>query len=289
MRLDDVIAEFVADQRLAGRADGTISNHHAELSRLDQWIRESGVGWQQLSRRHVQQYARSRAHLGPSSRANTLTTLRVFFRWAADQEYVSSSPAVGLPSTRKPTPLPRALSLDQVRQLIQYIRHAESRREHRDAALVFTGLYTGFRASELAALRWPVVDMDGRAINIRLSKGGKGRAVKIHKSLAPVLTSWRELQALGEQAPVFSLSPSPISGDRVSKICHAISLASGVPFTTHVLRHTWATWGLRSSGNLFAVSKGLGHAALKQTEIYISANTDESATAVDSLPDIESW
>ncbi|WP_255604534.1 site-specific integrase [Oscillochloris sp. ZM17-4] len=199
------------------------------------------------------------------------------------------SPAAGFKTPTKPHPLPRALTLDQVRTLVVYLRGQDGRRAQRDAAMLLTGLYAGLRAAELASLRWPAVDVAGAVINIRLSKMNKGRAVKVHGELAKVLASWRIAQGLGDTAPVFSLDGRPIQPNRVGKVARRVALATGLPLTAHVLRHTFATHALRRGGNLYAVSKALGHSQLRQTEIYLAADEADSAPAVDSLPPLDSW
>jgi site-specific recombinase XerD len=289
MELDTAIGEFVADLKLAGRAPRTIEGHELELQRLGRWCHEGGQRWHELTRKTLTNYTRLRADLGHSSRSNMLCTLRTFFRWAVEQEYMAMSPAATFKTPKKPQPLPRALTLPQIRQLVTFLREQEGRRARRDEALLLTSLYAGLRAAELAGLRWPMVDVAGGVINIRISKGGKGRAVKIHAGLAQILTSWREVQALGDAAPVFSLSEQPIKPNRVGKIARRVAVATGLPLTAHSLRHSFATHALRRGGNLYAVSKALGHAQLKQTEVYLAADESDSAPAVDSLPPLDSW
>lgn len=283
------IGEFVADLKLAGRAFRTIEGHELELLRLGRWCVETGQDWQQLARKQLTNYTRLRADLGHSSRANMLCTLRTFFRWCVEQEYIAMSPAASFKTPKKPKPLPRALTLDQVRVLITYLRAGVGRRARRDEALLLTSLYAGLRAAELAGLRWPDVDVAGGVINIQISKGGKGRSVKIHPALAGQLASWRELQALGDNAPVFSLEGKPFVPNRVGKIARQVAIATKLPLTAHSLRHTFATHALRRGKDIYAVSKALGHSQLKQTEIYIAADADDSAPAVDSLPGLDSW
>lgn len=290
MQIDAALSEFVADLTLAGRARGTIRHHEAELRRLGAWCDESGLTWCELDRRQLQRYARTRsAHLGISGRANMICTLRTFYGWSVEQGYCALSPAAGMHGPTRPAPLPRALMLDQVRRLLAHLAEQTGRRARRDEALIMTGLYAGLRAGELAALRWSVVDLPGRVINIRISKHNKGRAVLIHPDLAAHLAAWRDVQALGPSAPVFSLDGAPINANRVGKIARRIREASGIPFTPHQLRHTFATWALRRSGNVHAVSKALGHAELRQTEIYLAADPDDGAPAVEALPARDRW
>jgi site-specific recombinase XerC len=289
MDFSNAVNEFVADLELAGRSERTRGSHQLELQRLGRWLDEHGHNWQSIERRELQGYARLRAGLGHSSRSNMFCTLRVFYRWSVEFGYVALSPAAGFKTPAKPQPLPRALSVEQIKTLLCWLREQSGRRARRDEALVLTALYAGLRAAELAGLRWPAVDLAGGSINIRLSKMNRGRSVHIHPALASALDSWREHQALDGDVPVFSLDGRLLRPNRAGKICRRIAKETGLPLTTHALRHSFATWSLRRSGNLFSVSKALGHSELKQTQIYLASDTRDSEPAVDSLPDLDSW
>lgn len=283
------IKEFLSDSRLSGRMVGTVKKHELELLRLSRWLEEEGLDWQVLTRKNLQRYTRLRSALGHSARSNMLTTLRTFYCWAVEQEYVSQSPAATFKTPKKPRPQPRALTMEQVRTLIDYLRSQTGRRARRDEALLLTALYSGLRANELAKLCWPKVDTTAGIINIELSKMGHGRSVTIHPSLGVMLLRWREVQALSPDAPVFSLDGLAFGSNRVGKIATKVRKATGLPLTAHVLRHTFATWTLRRSRDLYSVSKALGHRQLAQTEIYISTDVEGIRPALDKLPGIEGW
>jgi site-specific recombinase XerC len=289
MLLENAIGEFVADLELAGRAVLTRKRHRVELGLLGRWIESEGLQWQELTRKQLQGYLRTRAGLSASARANMLCSFRVFFSWSLDQEYIDRSPAVNFRTPQRPKPLPRALTLHQVRQLLDHLAAGAGRRARRDEALLLTAVYAGLRGCELATLHWSHIDLAEGIINIRISKMGKGRAVPIHPALLEVLLSWRELQHLESSAPVFSLNGTAIRAGRVVKIAQNVRAASGIPFTTHELRHTFATWTLRKSKNLYAVSKSLGHSQLRQTEIYVSAEVSDLRDAVNQLPGFTDW
>lgn len=283
------INEFLADLRLAGRAAGTASNHAGHLLRLARWCEAGGLEWAALSRRDLTVYVRGYASSAPSHVGNALCSLRTFYRWAVEQGYVSLSPAAHFKTPSKPSPLPRALSLGQVRVMLAFLRQGQGKRARRDEIVVLTGLYAGLRAKELVTLRWPDIDFDEGVITIELSKMGHGRAIPLHAGLKKMLLQWRELQALGRDVPCFSLGGQPLIPNRIGKIARRVRNATGLPLTAHVLRHTFATWALRRSKDLYGVSKALGHKQLKQTEVYVSVTVDDVRTAVDALPDMGSW
>lgn len=289
MDLTAALDEFAVDQRLAGRSSGTINKHLLELRRLARWLDTEQQDWQQLTRRILQQYVRQRADKAFSTRSNMFCTLRVFFDWATVQDYTQSSPAAGFRTPTRPRPVPRSLNRDQVRVLVAELGRAQTLRAQRDRALILTGLYAGLRAAELAALRWPAVDFAGATITIRLSKMGHGRTVPLHQVLADELRAWRDALAPAGDVAVFGLAGATIKPNQVNRIVRAVAHAAGLRCTTHQLRHSFATWMLRSSSDLYAVSKALGHSRIAQTEIYLSADPEQIRDSLDTLPGLDSW
>lgn len=153
----------------------------------------------------------------------------------------------------------------------------------RDRLLCLTGLYAGLRAAELATLTWDQVDRSGQTITIPESKMARGRTVRLHPDLAAELTAWKAAQpAAGVW--VFSLDGKGIVPNRVGKEVKAVGVAAGVALTAHVLRHTFATWGYRRSGNLLSVSRALGHSLVQTTMVYVRADARDGEAAVLSLP-----
>ena len=284
------IMDFIADLAVEGRGVLTMEAHERYLSNISKWFDAERLDWQTVTRREIQRYMRLFVEKAISTRNNLATSLRTFYRWAVEQGYVAMSPAAYLKTVRRLRPLPQSLTKDMVRRLVVYLSKLDDRRGRRDRALILTGLYSGLRASELAGLRWSSIDMTGGVINVQIAKMGHGRAVPLHPELQAELTSWREHQALaGHDLPVFSLDGLPIVPERAGKICRQHSAALRIPFHTHSLRHTFATMMLRHSGNLYAVSKALGHLDIKQTEIYLSANVEDLRKALATLPGLEDW
>src|SRR5262245_9389240 len=98
-----------------------------------------------------------------------------------------------------------------------------------------------------------------------------------------------DIQAGSDDWPVFSLDGRVLSSARPGKIARRVARAAGVQFSTHILRHSFATWSLRRSGDLYGVRRVLGHQDIKQTEVYVSATVDDLRPVVESLPSVKDW
>lgn len=290
VKLTEAIGEFTADQQLDGRAARTVGEHRLELLRLGRWLDGESLDWQAVTHKELKRYTRTRASQGFSSRSSMICSLRVFYGWCVEQEYAPSSPAAGFKTPTRPRPVPRSLTTTQTAQLVGYLRSAEGATARRDEALFLTALYAGLRASELASLCWPAVDLAGRAVTIRLSKAGHGRTVPLHAALCEVLASWRQVQSYSDQAAVFALvADRQVKPNQINRAARRVAAAAGVAFTPHQLRHTFATVMLRRSGDLYGVSKALGHRQVAQTEIYLSADPEHIRATVETLPGLDSW
>lgn len=280
-----LIADFLADGRLAGRSARTLDDHQQQLDRLAAWLREAGVTWHAATHADLTAYLRTRAHLGRSSRAHAVTSLRVFYAWCVSEGLLAESPAARLKTPPRGKSVPRALSADALGQLLAHCDALATGTpaNRRDRLLVITGLYAGLRAAELASLTWEQVDLAGQAITIPESKMARGRVIRLHPELAAELIAWKAAQP-APSAWVFSLDGKGIVANRVGKEVKALGLAAGVALTAHVLRHTFATWGYRKSGNLLSVSRALGHSMVQTTMVYVRADPKDGEAAVLSLP-----
>lgn len=289
--LTRLLADFLADGRLAGLAPRTLDDHQQQLARYGDWLQGAGRAWHAATHADLTAYLRTRAHLGRSSRAHAITSLRRFYAWCVTEGLLTTSPAAALKTPPRAKSVPKALSADQVGTLLAHLETTRegTRPQRRDRALTLTGLYAGLRASELASLTWEQIDLAGQTITIPESKMARGRAVRLHPELAAELVSWRAAQGHSGRGWVFSLDGKAIVANRVGKEVKALGLAAGVPLTAHVLRHTFATWGYRRSGNLLAVSRALGHAQVATTMVYVRADPREGDPAVLALPSGGDW
>lgn len=290
--IDRLIADFTADCRVMDQSERTITDHDAQLSRYAAWLREVHRIWHQVQLADLTAFLRTRAHLGRSSRAHAITSLRRFYAWCVAERLLTESPADGLKTPPKGKSVPKALSQDETIILLRYLDTlaSGSRTEQRDRALTLMGLYAGLRAAELATLQWTQIDLAGELVTIPQSKMARGRVIRLHPELVPVIAAWKDVQGHEGRGSAFDLDRQGIVPNRSGKIVKAVGLAAEIPhLTAHVLRHTFATWSLRRSGNLFAVSRALGHSQLATTMVYIRSDPKDGDPAVLSLPGLGDW
>lgn len=209
----------------------------------------------------------------PRSAARKLSAVRQFYGFLMDRGWVDVDPTGQVPLPKLPSTLPKALSVQEVRLLLESPL-GESPREMR-LRLILQLLYaTGLRVSELCALTLDAVD-DGEGIVLRvLGKGDKTRLVPLGEVAAATLRAFilhARPRLKGHVGPWLFSAPSgrrPLTRQRVFQMIREAGERVGVKVAPHHLRHTFATHLLQNDADLRAVQLMLGHASLNTTQIY---------------------
>ena len=197
--------------------------------------------------------------LSQESVHNVHRYLGMFFRWANKRLGVPD-PTVDVAAPRHPQLLPRALSGEDVRTLL------DSCPTGRGRLLVLVPLDTGLRLSEVAALR-----KSDLAETVRvLGKGSKVREIPF----SPDLVS--QLRGLGDGRHIWMADDgAPLSRAGVKTAYRRLFAVSGVRGGAHSLRHTFATEYLRNGGDLYRLSRIMGHSSTRITERYLHLIVDD--------------
>lgn len=219
--------------------------------------------------------------LQPRSIARALSAWRSFFKWACRRQGFTLNPAAGIRAPKAPRGLPKALSVDHAGMLLDAAAaDPHDPHELRDRAMFELFYSCGLRLAELigldyapeaASIGW--IDERGGEVTVT-GKGGKTRCVPVGRRALEALAAWRAArgQLLRDDPRPLFLSPR---GKRVSATLVQTRLKrwaqkSGMPAHVHphVLRHSFASHLLQSSGDLRAVQELLGHANITTTQIY---------------------
>lgn len=258
-----------------------------------------GKDWPELSHFDIRRLA-AKLHaqqLDPRSIARKLSSWRGFFDWLGQHTTLGANPVEGVRAPKRAKSLPRALSVDDAVQLV-----ASPAAPHAGAApeppalcnrAMFELLYSsGLRVSELAgldlhygpaALGW--LELANREVTVT-GKGNKRRTVPVGSAAMDALAAWiavRPAPADGSNALFLNARQHRITARVVQQRLQAHGVASGTPVHVHphMLRHSFATHVLQSSGDLRAVQEMLGHSSITSTQVYTALDFQRLAQVYD--------
>lgn len=136
----------------------------------------------------------------------------------------------------------------------------------------------GIRKKELLNLKYTDVDVENLSIFIRQGKGSKDRIIPINYRLAETLQKYLEVRKKANKTcPEFFASyhmNMKFTESGLKRLIERINAASGIKFTIHKLRHTFATLMLEGGCDIYSLSKMMGHSDIKTTTIYLAASVN---------------
>ena len=220
--------------------------------------------------------------LSGKSLARVLSGWRAFYRFAighnaGTEGKLSENPCTGLKAPKAPRHLPAVLSPDEAVQLVAIDTSAKGENDDtltvRDRALLELAYSSGLRVSELAGLELASLDLAGREVRV-WGKGSKERIVPMGAPAVEALQAWlavrATLTALDVNAVFLSRSGRRITPRAIQQRLAEWAVKRGLSrhVHPHMLRHSFASHLLQSSGDLRAVQELLGHASIASTQVY---------------------
>ena len=282
------------EKRLASR---TVELYALDLRKLTDFAAQAGVELVRVQHAQIRRWVAQMHSGGRSGRgiALVLSGWRGFYEWLGRQGIIPGNPVQGVRAPKAAKPLPKALGVDESVQLASYQNtQADPWLEARDAAMVELLYGCGLRVGELAGLDvsasaaargW--IDLDAAEAHV-LGKGSKRRTVPVGRAAIAALERWlavRHTAAVASQAALFPgqhgtrLTPQAI-WQRLRRRSLEAGLAT--PVHPHMLRHSFASHLLQSSGDLRAVQELLGHANITTTQVYTRLDFQHLAKAYDA-------
>ncbi|MDR0588489.1 MAG: tyrosine-type recombinase/integrase [Burkholderiales bacterium] len=265
---------------LSTRAEKTKAAYVRDVTSLAEAI--DPMGLTALSRdKLARQLARWHgAGLSGRSLARMLSSTRAFFRYAMMNHHVTQNPCEHIKAPRSAKRLPTALAIEETAQLLDEKSKPDNALWVRDVAM-FELLYSsGLRVSELTGLNIDNIDLDEKEARV-LGKGSKERIVPIGNAARDAIIQWlavrqqlldgRKTDQAGAVTALFigrygtRLTPRSVE---MRLAAHARTHGLAQHVHPHMLRHSFASHILQSSGDLRAVQELLGHASIKSTQVY---------------------
>jgi integrase/recombinase XerC len=292
--VDAYLQHLTVERRLAAR---TVAVYRDALAVLEQAARDLDLPLERLQPHHVRRVAaqmRERG-LGPRSIAIALSAWRGLYRHWGRAGRIAHNPVDGVRAPKAPRPLPKALPVDQAVALAGQVGsqgHPALRvRDHCIVELLYS---SGLRVGELVGLDllpgpradgW--IDAADAVVHVK-GKGGKRRSVPVGAAALGALRGWLELRcgvARAEEPALFvSRRGTRMSPSQVRSRLAALALEAGLPTRVHphMLRHSFASHLLQSSGDLRAVQELLGHANISTTQVYTRLDFQHLAKIYDA-------
>jgi len=226
--------------------------------------------------------AEHRRGLSPKSLQRRLSACRSFYQWLLRHGRIDNNPAASIRAPKAPRKLPQVLDADEATRLVEVPTDVPL--GLRDRALLELFYSSGLRLSELCNLRWRDLDLASGLVMVT-GKGNKQRSVPVGSHAGVALAAWRKQNAAANDAAVFpGRSGGPISQRAVQIRIKQLATRQGLfkRVHPHMLRHSFASHVLESSGDLRGVQELLGHADIATTQIYTHLDFQHLAKVYDA-------
>ncbi len=262
----------------------TLDAYRRDLEALVQWSGAMGVAdVATLDGEQLRGFiaAEHRRGLTPKSLQRRLSACRGFYAWLLKHGRIAANPVAGVRAPKAARKLPQVLDVDEAVQLVELPTDAPL--GVRDRAILELFYSSGLRLSELCALRWHDLDLGEGLVQV-LGKGSKQRIVPVGSHACAALEAWRKDSGGKHDAPVFpGRGGKPITPRAVQLRLRQLAQRQGIfkRVHPHLLRHSFATHVLESSGDLRGVQELLGHADIGTTQIYTHLDFQHLAKVYD--------
>ena len=262
----------------------TLDAYRRDLAALQAWSQGQGRDLLVLDGNDIRAFVASehRRGLSPKSLQRRLSACRSLYRWLLKQGRIAASPAEAVRAPKAPRKLPQVLDVDEAVQLVEVATDAPL--GLRDRALLELFYSSGLRLSEVCALKWRDLDFAQGLVSV-LGKGSKQRIVPVGSHARTALQAWRDEVHGTDDTPVFpGRGGRPITPRAVQLRIKQLAMKQGVfkRIHPHLLRHSFASHVLESSGDLRGVQELLGHADIATTQIYTHLDFQHLAKVYDA-------
>ena len=297
------IANYLQHVRVGKRLAGkTVDLYAHELAKLQSLCDEQNLSLTDVQNLHIRRWVASSHSSGKGSKtlALQLSSWRGFYKWLINNGEMTHNPCLDVKPPKAAKPLPKALGVDAAMALAQYQPPETTPQSARDALIVELLYGCGLRVSELVGLDiaasneamqegrgW--IDEQSGEVHV-FGKGSKRRMVPLGSKALDALLAYKPYRVgLSEANPLEAALLLGAKGKRLTRaavwgLLRSHSLAAGLtsPVHPHMLRHSFASHVLQSSGDLRAVQELLGHSSIASTQVYTRLDFQHLAKIYDN-------
>ena len=266
----------------------TIKSYERDLLCLSSFLSSEYKSWKLVNEHEIRTFINSerRRGLSPRSIQRLLSSCRTFFEYLLNEGQIKISPAQNISSPKLAQLLPKAMDADLVQRLLDFKPRGIT--EIRDKALAELLYSSGLRLSEICRLNLSDLDLKERTC-IVVGKGNKTRIVPVGRKAIQAIRVWLQHRSdltttkkTNTEAVFLNNKGKRISPRSVQLRLEKLCQLRGIPgINPHMLRHSFASHVLESSGDLRAVQEMLGHSDIGTTQIYTKLDFQHLAKVYD--------
>ncbi len=283
----EIVEEFFLYLNHKNSSPHTINNYRRDIAAFVEFMAKMQSDIVNASHRHIQDFVR-RQHLqglAPASLRRRLSAVRSFYKFLVHQDMVKTNPVEGISLPKLNKKLPEVLGVDQMSGLLDIDDKADNLLI-RDFAIFELMYSSGLRVSEVAGLDISALRLDEGTVKV-LGKGSKQRIVPVGALAISAVKSWlkirQDLVHDNEQAMFVSKTGKRLGVRSIQKRLARLAKIKHMDrhVHPHMLRHSFASHLLESSGDLRAVQEMLGHSDISTTQIYTHLDFQHLAKVYD--------
>ena len=270
----DAFIIFLSEEK--GFSDHTIKSYKSDINKFLSFLIEKNIDLKKVSKKEIRDFLADQYDLGLSKKtiARRLASIKSFFKFLLNSNYVSYNPTLFLSTPKISKKLPDFIETKMIDELMDQPDH-HTEKGLRDKAILELFYSTGMRLSELINLNIGSVDDKNNLIKV-FGKGSKERLIPFGKRAKLCLEDYLKKRVLrwsssNKDIPLFvngknKRIPRRTIQRRISNYIKMIS--SGKRLGPHTLRHTFATHLMERGADIRAVGDLLGHSSLSSTQVY---------------------
>ena len=253
-------------------SEHTAKNYKRDLDKFIRFLSDNSTSLEKCDEQDIRLFVNQerRKGLSPRSIQRVLSSCRSFFNYLVEHKGFEKNHAQNISSPKSSKSLPKALDADLIQKLLNFKPKTEL--ETRDKAIAELFYSSGLRLSELQGIDIGDISIKERSCRV-VGKGNKTRDLPIGRQAVKSLRDWiliREKYSTESDLAIFiNKQGKRLSNRSIQARLKKLSTERGLPAVhPHMLRHSFASHILESSGDLRAVQEMLGHADIGTTEIY---------------------
>ncbi len=265
----------------------TVSNYRRDLLNAAEFYQQQSITeWQEITPTHIRHLIITRHSKGLNGRSlqRQLSALRTFFSYLLKNGELNNNPTTGIKAPKSARKLPKTLNTEQTSQLLN--KDPKDDLSIRDFAIMELLYSSGLRVAELTQLNLEDIDLTDATVRIT-GKGGKIRIIPVGRFARKAIQSWLKVRDTLVKQNETAIFVGRRGGRLTTRAVQlrlkewGIKQQLDVPLHPHMLRHSFASHLLESSGQIRVVQELLGHADLSSTQIYTHLDFQHLASVYD--------